>query len=120
MQDFKKLQVWKKSHELTLEVYNFTAKFPREERFGLIDQMRRSSASIPTNIAEGCGRGSNPDFIKFLNYSMGSASELEYQLLLAKDLNYLSTEAYSSLNPKVTEIKRMLAGFIRTLKSKKS
>ena len=111
MRDFKKLQVWQKSHLLTLEIYKTTTLFPKDELFGLISQMRRSSSSIPTNIAEGCGRESNIEFNRFLTIAKGSASELEYQLLLAKDLNYISIQSHDFLNDKVNEIRKMLYGY---------
>jgi four helix bundle protein len=117
MQDFKELKVWGKAHALTLNVYSSSQKFPKDELYGLTNQIRRSCASIPTNIAEGCGRNSRPEFSHFLQISMGSASELEYQLLLARDLAYLSTDDYDNLNTKVNEIKRMLSGLIHTLNS---
>ena len=86
MQDFRNLSVWRLAHELTLAAYRETSRFPSSEQFGLTSQMRRSAASIATNIAEGCGRGSDADFGRFLQIALGSASELEYQLLLAADL----------------------------------
>ena len=82
MQDFRNLKVWEKAHAFTLDVYRVTASFPREERFALVDQLRRSASSIPTNIAEGCGRETDRDFAQFINIAAGSASECEYQLLL--------------------------------------
>ena len=118
MRDFRNLQVWEKSHSLTLNVYKATASFPKDELYGLISQIRRSSASIPTNIAEGCGRSGDAELARFMTISMGSASELEYQLLLAHDLNYLNQDTYTNLHEKVTEVKRMLSGFIKTLKKK--
>jgi four helix bundle protein len=90
MQNFKELKVWQKAHRLTLDVYKVTTRFPKDEMFGLTSQMRRSSASIPTNIAEGCGRDSRAELARFLSIAMGSASELEYQLILAKDLTQVS------------------------------
>lgn len=111
MRDFKKLQVWQKSHLLTLEIYKTTSLFPKDELYGLVSQMRRSSSSIPTNIAEGCGRESNIDFNRFLTIAKGSASELEYQLLLAKDLNYIDSVAFLSLNEKINEIRKMIYGY---------
>ena len=84
MQDFKKLQVWAKSHDLTLRMCELTSQFPREEIYGLTSQIRRACASIPTNIAEGCGRKSSADFARFLQIAMGSASETEYLILLAR------------------------------------
>ena len=94
-----------------------TAGFPREEAYGLTSQIRRASASIPANIAEGCGRNSKADFARFLNIAMGSASEVEYHLLLAHDLSYLATPDYQRLASQTTEIKRMLAGYIKKLKA---
>ncbi|MEM7800608.1 MAG: four helix bundle protein [Chloroflexota bacterium] len=116
MQDFKNLIVWQKSHKLTLDIYQLTKGFPNDEKFGLTNQMRRSSASIPTNIAEGCGRGTDVDFARFLQISMGSASELEYQLILAKDLGYLDQEMSRKFQMTVNEIKRMLTGLIKKLR----
>ena len=116
MRDFRNLQVWNKAHSLTLDVYKATGSFPKEELYGLTSQLRRSSTSIPTNIAEGCGRSGDAELARFMTISMGSASEVEYQLLLAHDLGYLSQIIYSDLHDKVTEVKRMLAGFIKTLK----
>jgi len=116
MRDFRNLQVWEKAHSLTLSVYKATASLPKDELYGLTSQIRRSSASIPTNIAEGCGRSGDAELARFMSIGMGSASELEYQLLLAHDLNYLDQSTYALLDEKVTEVKRMLTGFIKTLK----
>ncbi len=115
MQDFRKLKVWQKGHTLTLAVYKATAAFPRDEVYGLTSQMRRSSSSVPTNIAEGCGRDTTPEMRKALRLSMGSASELEYQLMLARDLGYLSTKTYAELAEAIVEVKRMLGAFITTI-----
>jgi four helix bundle protein len=98
MQDFRNLEVWKRSHELTLEVYRTTKTFPADERFGLTSQLRRGAASIPTNLAEGCGRGTDPDFGRFVQHAMGSSSQVEYEFLLAKDLAYLNMKQYTSFN----------------------
>jgi four helix bundle protein len=117
MKDFKKLKVWEKAHRLTLSVYEASANFPREELYGLTSQIRRACASVPTNIAEGCGRSSDTDFARFLQISMGSASEVEYLLLLGRDLDFLVHEEYEELNSEVVEIKRMLASLIKTLRS---
>jgi four helix bundle protein len=116
MRDFRNLQVWNKAHSLTLDVYKATGSFPKEELYCLTSQIRRASASIPTNIAEGCGRSGDAELARFMTISMGSASEVEYQLLLAHDLGYLSQDTYSDLHEKLTEVKRMLTGFIKTLK----
>lgn len=117
MKDFRELKVWEKAHQLTLAIYHTTAAFPKEELYGLTSQMRRSAASIPTNIAEGCGRGSDDDFRRFLQMAMGSASELEYHRILAHDLGYLAATDYERLSTAVIEVKRMLASLITKIKS---
>jgi four helix bundle protein len=94
MRDFREIKVWEKAHGLTLEIYKATGGFPREEIYGLTSQMRRSSSSIPENIAEGCGRGGNAELARFLQIGSGSASELEYHILLARDLSFLPTSVY--------------------------
>ena len=116
MQDFKSLLVWQKSHQLTLSIYRVTTKFPSEEKFGLISQMRRASSSIPSNIAEGCGREGPKELKRFLGITMGSATELEYQLLLSHDLAFLSQQDYQRVNASVIEVKKMLYAFIQKLK----
>ena len=116
MQDFRKLTVWTKSHEFTLGVYRATSGFPREEQYGLTSQLRRCAVSIPSNIAEGCGRDSKADFARFLQIGLGSASEAEYQLLLAKDLGYLNDANYPGLNRAVKEIKRMLTALLKRVR----
>jgi four helix bundle protein len=117
MKDFKKLKVWQKAHRLTLDVYQASATFPREELYGLTSQIRRSCLSIPSNIAEGCGRGSDTDFARFLQISMGSSSEVEYLLILSRDLQILTTDYYERLSQEVIQIKRMLTSLIKTLRS---
>jgi four helix bundle protein len=89
MKDFRELRVWQKAHQLTFAVYNITNRSPREELYGLTSQMRRSRASVPANLAEGCGRNRDAEFARFCSIAFGSASGLEYQLLLAKDLNLI-------------------------------
>jgi four helix bundle protein len=117
MKDFRQLKVWEKSHQLALAVYKVTAKFPKEELYGLTSQIRRASMSVPTNIAEGCGRNTDAEFARFLQIAMGSASETEYQLLLSHDLGFLTKAQYDQLNTDVTEIKRMLASLLKTLRA---
>ncbi len=117
MKDFRSLQVWEKAHTLALDIYKNTASFPKEELYGLTSQIRRASVSIPSNIAEGCGRDGDAELKRFLLISMGSASEVEYQLLLARDLSFLKPDVYEQLNLQVVEIKRMLASFVKTLKN---
>lgn len=115
MRDFRELKVWQKAHQFALTIYRRTQGFPAEERFGLTNQLRRSAVSVPSNIAEGCGRDSEKDFARFLSIAAGSASEAEYQLLLARDLSYLPADVHSQLDANVNEVKRMLNSFIRTL-----
>ena len=115
MKNFRDLQVWDKAHKLTLEAYKITQAFPREELYGLTSQIRRSNASIGANIAEGCGRRGNGDFHRFLQNAMGSASELEYHILLAHDLGILPPPKFKDLNTNIVEVKRMLSALIRKL-----
>ena len=117
MQDFTKLIVWQKAHELALDVYRTSSSFPRDERFGLTRQIRRSVTSIPTNIAEGCGRSSRADFARFLSIAGGSASELEYQILLARDLGLVPSDVCSGMTNKTREVKRMISGLAKKLKT---
>jgi four helix bundle protein len=119
MQDFRNLDVWKKAHGLTLSlsVYRITKDFPDDERFGLTSQLRRSAASVGANLAEGCGRGSDADFSRHVQIAMGSASEVEYQLLLARDLDYLNADVHLELQEEVSRVKRMLASLLKTLRS---
>lgn len=105
MRDFKKYDIWQLSHSLTLEIYKITTYFPKEELYGLSSQMRRASASIPTNIAEGCGRNSDKEFNQFLNIALGSACETEYLLILSKDLNYMSSEIFNDIETQINHIK---------------
>ncbi len=109
MQDFRNLQVWGKAHHLTLAVYAATVSFPKHETYGLASQLRRACSSIPANIAEGCGRNGKAELRRFLEIAMGSASEVEYHLLLSRDLSYLDYQKHAELDESVKEIKRMLA-----------
>ena len=115
MKDFRQLKVWDKAHELTLGIYRATAGFPREEMFGITSQMRRASSSIAANLAEGCGRTGDGDFHRFINTAAGSAVELEYFLLLARDLGLLSTGTHEQLEGGILEVQRMLASLLRTV-----
>jgi four helix bundle protein len=108
MQDFTKLQVWQKSHQFTLKIYKITQNFPVEEKFGLTSQLRRASCSIGSNLAEGCGRTTNKELARFIAIAQGSAFEARYQLILAKDLNYISLENFGLFEQKIIEISRML------------
>ncbi len=117
MKNFRDLKVWHKSHELTLAVYKETKSFPREELYGLTSQIRRASASVPANIAEGCGKSSNADFARFLQIAFGSANELEYHILLARDLGILDNQIHNSLEERLIEIKKMLASLITKIRT---
>ena len=117
MQDYRKLQVWNRSHLLVLDLYKIVNQFPKEEQFGLISQIKRASSSIPANIAEGCGRNSNKDFAQFLNISLDSLNEVTYFILLAKKLNYINIEEYSKLTDECNEIKAMLIGLINKIRT---
>lgn len=117
MQDFKKLMVWQKAHELALEIYQTTSTFPKEEIYGLTNQLRRASVSIPSNIAEGCGRAGNAELVHFLHIALGSASEIEYQILLAHDLRFIESTAYEKLLDDITQVKKMLGSFITKIKN---
>jgi four helix bundle protein len=108
MQDFKNHKVWEKAHHLTIELYRETSSFPRQELYGLTSQIRRAASSIPANIAEGCGRQTQAELARFLHIAGGSASELEYYLLLAKDLTFLNEASYYVYYKEITEIKKML------------
>lgn len=120
MKDFRDLQIWVKSHRLTLDVYEVTKSFPREEIYGLTSQLRRSAMSIPSNIAEGSGRDTDADMARFLQISMGSASELEYQLQLAFDLKLLEENEHLRLSKNTREIKRMLTSFLQAVRKRTS
>lgn len=113
MKNFRELKVWEKSHQLTLDVYRVTRRFPKEELYGLTSQLRRAVASIAANIAEGCGRGGEAEFARFLQIAAGSASEVEYHLLLATDLELIPRTEYEKLNSQIVEVKRMLASLIQ-------
>jgi four helix bundle protein len=117
MQSFRNLKVWEKAHVLTLDVYKSSKEFPRDELYGLTSQMRRSLASIGANIAEGCCRKGDIELGRFLQIAMGSASELEYQLLLARDLEMMESLDFQRLSTKVIEVKKMLAALIHKLRA---
>ena len=115
MKDFRKLEVLRKAHELTLEVYRVTKAFPSDERFGLTSEIRRCAASVAANIAEGCGRGSNSEFRHYLQMAMGSASELEYHLLLSRDLAYLGEVQHIPLHSEAVRVKNMLSALLEKI-----
>jgi four helix bundle protein len=117
MQDFRNLKVWEKAHVLTLDIYRASKSFPREEMYGLTSQMRRAAVSIGSNIAEGACRKGDVEFARFLQMAIGSASEVEYQLLLARDLEMLKTSDYQPLSEGTIDVKRMLASLIKKLRA---
>ena len=112
MRDYRKYKVWELGHEVTLEIYKMTRNFPKEEMYGIVSQMRRSSSSVPANIAEGCGRESDAEFKRFLVIAQGSANELEYFTVLAKDLGYIEEGVFVTLNDKVDKLRRSLNSLI--------
>lgn len=118
MKDFRDLKVWERAHQLTLDVYRATAKFPREELYGLISQIRRCSASIGAIIAEGCGkRGNNNEFQRYLQIASGSPSELDYHLLLARDLEFLAALDYEHLSKQLSELRKMLTALLKKVET---
>ena len=119
MKDFRDLKIWERAHHLTLRVYKVSAHFPRDELFGLISQMRRCSASIGANIAEGCGKCGNNEFKRFLQIASGSPSELEYHLLLARDLNFLTDTDYRELNEELSTLRRMLTSLLQKIETER-
>lgn len=116
MQDFKKLKVWEKAHQLTLNVYRLSQNFPKEETYNLMSQIRRSSTSIELNIVEGCGRQTTPDFKHFLVMAVGSFNEVENCLILASDLNYINSDAFLKTQEQTEEVRKMLFSLIDKLK----
>lgn len=117
MRDFHELKVWQKAHRLALAVYHITSSFPREELYGLTSQLRRACTSIAANLAEGCGRNGSAEFARYCSIAMGSASELEYHLLLARDLKLIKPRDHIELSGRTTELKRMLTALCRKLRA---
>ena len=115
MRPFRDLLVWQKAHALTLALYKVTRSFPRDEQYGLTAQLRRAAASVAANLAEGCGRRTPADFGRFVQIALGSASELEYHLVLAADLGFLTPDQHAQLDGCATEVKRMLTGLAKKL-----
>lgn len=116
--EVEKLIVWQKAHQLTLDIYKLTAAFPKHELYGLVSQMQRAATSVPCNISEGKARNSTNDYLRFLTIARGSLEELRYQLLLSKDLSYIDKTHYERLNSSTVEIRKLLNGLIRSLKTK--
>jgi four helix bundle protein len=116
VQDFRNLKVWQAAHALTLDIYTWTKSFPVDERFGLTSQLRRAASSIEANLAEGCGRGSDDDFARFVQIATGSASELQCHLILAYDLGYLEPDSLHNLDDQSHRVKKMLVSLLQKLK----
>jgi four helix bundle protein len=108
MREFRNLEVWRKAHNLVLEVYECTAEFPVDERFGLTQQLRRSAVSIASNLVEGAARKTDRDFARFVGIAIASASEAEYQLLLARDLGYVDRDLHEELSNTTVGVRQML------------
>jgi four helix bundle protein len=120
LSDYKKLEVWQKAHQLVLKIYKLTLHFPKEELYGLTSQIRRAAISVPANIAEGTGKGSNSELVRYLRIAMGSAKEVEYYLLLGRDLGFIEIPMYQEIEQEAVRIIRMLTGLIRSLKTSNS
>ena len=119
MKDFRNLKVWEKAHCLTLAVYKASGRFPRQEVFGLTSQMRRCSASIGANIAEGCGKSGNNEFQRYLQIAFGSASELDYHFLLARDLGFFEDMDYQRLSGELLHLRKMLTSLLQRVQSER-
>lgn len=119
MNDYRKIQVWQRSHKLVLQVYKLTRNFPAEELYGLTSQLRRASVSVPSNIAEGCGRSTQAELARFIDISLGSLNETEYLLFLSYELSYFEKDGYLKLSGELVEIRKMLTAFLKTVRSKK-
>jgi len=115
MVDYRKYKVWQRAHQLVIDVYQLTSNFPKSEQFNLISQINRAAVSIPTNIAEGCGRQTQKELIRFLYIASGSTHELEYLVFLSKELEFVNDEKVSGILSEISEIKRMLAALIRKI-----
>jgi four helix bundle protein len=115
--DYRNLEVWQKAHALALRIYQTTISFPKDELYGMTSQIRRAAVSIPANLAEGSGRSSKPEFARFSRISLGSANEVEYFLLLARDLGYLPEALHQELSAEVSRIRRTLSGLIHSMDS---
>ncbi len=118
MKDFKELKIWHKAYELSLALYGASRAFPRKEIYGLTSQLRRAAVSIGANIAEGCGRRSDGELVRFLQIARGSASEVEHHLLLARDLKFLTANMHQDLEKRLQEEQRMLTSLVSSIQEK--
>ncbi len=115
MKEYKNLEVWKRAHRMTIDIYQLTKSFPKEEQYGLTSQLRRAMASVSTNITEGCGRNSQREFSRFLQISGGSASEVEYLILLTRDLKFIKESEYQKFVKEIISIQKMLHALIKMI-----
>src|ERR1041385_7703136 len=115
MRNYRDLQVWNKAHHLTLELYRISRQFPREEVYGITGQLRRAAVSIGANLAEGCGRRTSSELARFVRIAMGSASELDYHLLLSRDLGFMAGDEFTSASAALTEVRKMLTSFLSSV-----
>jgi four helix bundle protein len=120
LRDYKKIETWKRSHALVLRVYHLTEEFPANEKYNIVSQLRRASLSIPTNIAEGCGRSTESELARFMDIASDSASEIDYLLYLAMDLKYIDAVTYSVISNELTVIRKMLFSYIKTVRNTNS
>jgi four helix bundle protein len=118
LKNYKELQVWQKGYQLCLQIYKITKKFPKEEQYGLISQIRRAAVSVPSNIAEGYGRKTTPDYLRSLYIAYGSNCELETQIMLSRDLNYIFSNDSEKLLNEIREVERTLKALIKSLENK--
>jgi four helix bundle protein len=115
MRNYRDLQVWKKAHDLTLALYRISQRFPREEIYGITGQLRRAAVSIGANLAEGCGRRTSTELARFVRIAMGSASELDYHLLLSRDLGFINGDDFTRSEAELTEVRKMLTSFLQSI-----
>ncbi|HWG40990.1 MAG TPA: four helix bundle protein [Candidatus Acidoferrales bacterium] len=115
MRNYRDLQVWSKAHNLTLELYRVSRSFPREEIYGVTSQLRRAAVSIGANLAEGCGRRTSTELARFVRIAMGSASELDYRLLLSRDLGFMAANEFASASAVLIEVRKMLTSFLNSV-----
>jgi len=115
MRNYRDLQVWSKAHNLTLELYRVSRQFPREEIYGITSQLRRAAFSIGANLAEGCGRRTSAELARFVRIALGSASELDYHLLLSRDLGFMAADEFASASAALIEVRKMLTSFLNSV-----
>ena len=115
MRNYRELEVWQKSHKLTLDLYKLSRAFPKEELYGLTSQLRRAAVSIGANLAEGCGRRTGAELARFVRIAMGSASELDYHLLLCRDFEFMTAVEYERQSRELVRVRKMLSGLLASI-----